>query len=248
MNISLILPAYNEERNIEILIPKVLKKYKKYIYEIIIVNDSSTDNTKQVAEKLIKKYGKKIRLIDRKKPNGVGYALRDGIKSANKNCDWIMTMDADFLNNVKDIKKFITKAKQGFDGVLGSRFINKNSLIEYPIGKKVANRVYHMLLKLFLGLKQKDVTNNFKLYKREVYNSVDIKAGDFAANAETGLIPILKGYNITEIPVVWEQRGHGKSKFVVIKLAPSYLKVLFRVVKIKILKPKTLFNDGTKDF
>lgn len=233
MEISLILPAHNEERNIAILVPKVLNAYKKYLNEIIIVNDNSTDGTKEVALKLIKKYGKKVKLINRKKPNGVGYAIRDGISNVSKDSGWILTMDADFLSNVDDIKKLIVKAKQGYDGVIGSRYLNKDSLWGYPFSKKVANRVYHMLLRLVLNLKLKDVTNNFKLYKKEVFDNITITSRDFAVNAETGLIPLAQGYKITEAPVVWKQRDHGKSKFVVLKLAPSYLKVFYKVLKMK---------------
>lgn len=234
MKISFVIPAHNEEENIAILIPKILKRYKDNIEEIVIVNDSSTDNTRSVAESLQKKHGSKIKIINRTPPNGVGYALRDGIKNVSDKAEWVMTMDADFLNNIEDIQKFIDKAKKGYDGVIGSRFIKPNSLINYPMGKKVANRIYHMLVRGFLGLKQKDVTNNFKLYKKEVYDSIKIKSGNFAANAETGLLPIVKGYNITEVPVIWEQREHGQSKFVVLKLAPSYLKVAARIIKNKL--------------
>ncbi|MBI2653385.1 glycosyltransferase family 2 protein [Candidatus Woesearchaeota archaeon] len=238
MKISLVLPAHNEEENIVILIPKVLGKYKKFFNEIIIVNDNSTDNTKDAALKLIKKYGKKIRLVNRSKPNGVGYALRDGIKNVGKSSDWVMTMDADFLDNVDDIERFIEKAKEGYDGVIGSRFLDSNSLVKYPFIKKISNRAYHFLLRATIpSLKLKDATNNFKLYKKEVFDSVNIKAGNFAANAETGLIPIIKGYKIVEIPVVWKQREHGKSTFKVFKLAPSYLKVYLRII-FEMLKAK----------
>lgn len=234
MKISLILPAHNEENNLKVLVPKVLKKYRKFLNEIIIVNDNSTDRTKEVALRLIKKYGNKIKLINRQKPNGVGYAIKDGINNASKKSDWIMTMDADFLHNIDDIKKFISKTKEGYDGVIGSRFINNRSLINYPITKRLANRAYHALLRMSLNLKLKDVTNNFKLYKKEIFDDINLTAADFAVNAETGLLPLIKGYKIAEVPVIWKEREHGKSKFAVFKLAPSYLRVFYRIFKTKI--------------
>jgi len=233
MRISVILPARNEEENIIIIVPKLLASYSKFINEIILVNDNSTDGTKEAALKLIKKYGKKVKLINREKPNGVGYAIRDGIKSASKASNWILTMDTDFIHNVNDIKKFIEKAQEGYDGVIGSRFLNKNSLINYPFVKSIANRMYHLLLRYILGIKQKDVTNNFKLYKRKVFDTISMEAGNFAVNAETGLLPIVHGYHIAEVPVIWKQRDFGKSKFTVFKLAPSYLKVFIKAFKKK---------------
>jgi len=233
MKISIILPARNEEENISRIVPKLLKT--RFLNEIIIVNDNSTDRTKDVALRLIKKYGRKVKLINRKKPNGVGYAMRDGIKAVSVSSDWILTMDSDFLDNVKDIQKFIVKAEEGYDGVIGSRFLKKHSLINYPLTKVIANRMYHFLLRYILGVKQKDITNNFKLYKKEIFNSISLKSGNFAVNAETGLLPIVQGYNLTEVPVIWKQRDFGTSKFVVLKLAPSYLKVFFRVLKRRLL-------------
>lgn len=236
MKISLILPAHNEEENLRILVPKVLERYRKFFNEIIIVNDSSTDSTRKVAEGLAKKYHGKIKLVNRHPPNGVGYAIRDGIKNVSKSSEWVMTMDSDFLHNIGDIQKFIDKVNEGYDGATGSRFISRNSLINYPLTKKIANRAYHALLWLLLGLKQKDVTNNFKLYRKKVFDDIELKAGNFAVNAETGLIPIMKGYRIAEVPVIWKERDHGKSKFAVFKLGPSYLKVFFRLFKQRLIK------------
>ena len=238
MKISIILPAHNEEENISIIVPKLLKAYPKFLNEIIIVNDNSTDGTKDVALRLTKKYGRKIKLINRKKPNGVGYAIRDGIKAVSASSDWILTMDSDFIDNIDDIKKFIDKAKEGYDGIIGSRFLKKHSLINYPLTKSIANRMYHFLLHHVIGIKQSDVTNNFKLYKKEVFNAISLEARNFAINAETGLLPIVHGYKIAEVQVIWKQRDFGKSKFVVFKLAPSYLKVFFKILKMKINRVK----------
>lgn len=234
MKISLVLPAHNEEENLQILVPKVLKKYKNEIQQVVIVNDNSTDGTRSVAESLMKKYGKKIKLINRKKPNGVGYAIKEGVQAVDASSDWILTMDSDFIRNVDDIEKFIRKAEEGYDGVIGSRFVKKNSFVNYPFMKMVANRSYHTLLKLVLQVRQKDLTNNFKMYRREVYQSLPLQAHNFSVNAETGLYPIAKGYNIAEVPVRWIQRDFGSSKFIVFKLAPSYLKIFWKVLMMKL--------------
>ncbi len=231
MRISLIVPARNEEKNLCILVPKILEKYGNFFREIIIVNDSSTDNTEKVVRKLAGEYKPRVKLVNRQKPNGVGYAIRDGLRSVSGNAEWIMTMDADFLHNIKDIQKFIGKAQQGFDGVVGSRFLDSHSLVRYPLAKRVANRAYHFLLRHALGLKLRDVTNNFKLYRKEVFDAITLKEGNFAVNAEIGLLPVMKGYRVAEVPVLWQERDYGKSKFTVFKLGPSYLRVFYRVWK-----------------
>jgi len=231
MRISLILPARNEEKNLSILVPRILQRYKNFFHEVVIVNDNSSDNTEKVARMLMKKYAHKVKLVNRQKPSGVGYAIRDGLKNVNKKSEWLMMMDSDFLHNIDDIKKFIDKVNEGFDGAVGSRFLNNHSLVKYPLTKRIANRAYHFLLRNMLGLKLKDVTNNFKLYKKEIFDNIELKEGNFAVNAEIGLLPFMKGYKIAEVPVLWQEREHGKSKFVVFKLFPSYLKVFYRIWK-----------------
>ena len=233
MKISIVIPAHNEENNLDKIVPALLKELDKYIYEIIVVNDASSDKTKQVGEKLMKKY-KKLKLINRVPPCGVGRALRDGYKAVSKKSDWVLSMDCDFLENITEIKRLIKKAEQGYDGVLGSRYIDQGKLVNYPFIKKVANRSYHALVRGFLGIRQKDLTNNFKLYKREIFETIEFKSNDFAINAETGILPIVKGYRIAEAPVSWIQRTFDASDFKVFKLAPSYLRVFFRVFKAKL--------------
>ena len=235
MKISVVLPAHNEEKNISLIVPNLINSYPKDINEIIIVNDNSTDKTEEVSLKLIKKYGNKIKLINREKPNGVGYTIRDGVNSVAKSSNWVLSMDSDFLDNIGDIQRFIDKTKKGCDGVIGSRFLRKQSLINYPLLKMISNRMYHFLLHSILGIRQRDITNNFKLYKKEIFETIKLKSANFAVNAETGLLPIIHGYKIAEVPVIWKERDFGKSKFVVFKLAPSYLKVFFRVFKKKSL-------------
>jgi len=233
MKISFLIPCRNEEKNIGILVPRLLKTYKNLVNEIIILNDGSRDGTKNAAMSLRKKYGRKVKLINRKAPHGVGHSLQEGIKKVNPKSDWILTMDADFLDNVGDIKKFINAVNKGYDGAIGSRFLNRHSLVNYPIQKKIANRAYHAAMRIVFGLRHRDVTNNFKFYKREIFDSIKLKAGNFAVNAETGILPIVKGYKIVEVPVVWKERDHGRSKFAVLKVGPGYLKVLLRILKEK---------------
>lgn len=233
MKLSIVIPAHNEENNLPKIIPALFKELNKYIYEIIVVNDASTDNTRNVGEKLAKKY-KKLKLINRKPPCGVGRALKDGYKAVSKKSDWVLSMDCDFLENVEEINRLIKKAQQGYDGVIGSRYIEKGKLVNYPPIKRFSNRIYHLLVRNILGIKQKDLTNNFKLYKREIFQSIEWQSNDFAINAETGILPVVKGYKIAEVPVSWIQRYFDKSDFKVFKLAPSYLKVFFRVVKEKL--------------
>ncbi len=242
---SIVIPAHNEENNLPKIIPSLFKELDRHIYEIIIVNDSSTDRTREVAEQLMKRY-KKLRLVNRTPPNGVGRALRDGYRAVSRNSAWILSMDSDFLENIREIPRLIEKAGQGYDGVIGSRYIDQGRLVNYPIIKKIANRTYHLLVRGIFGIRQKDLTNNFKLYKREVFEMIPLSANDFAINAETGIYPVLCGYRIAEAPVSWVQRYFDKSDFKVFKLAPSYLKVAFKAAKMKLAGKRIKRSPGCR--
>jgi dolichol-phosphate mannosyltransferase len=236
MRISVVIPAHNEEHNLSRLIPALFNELDSYIYEIIVVNDGSTDRTKEVGERLQKRF-RKLRLINRVPPCGVGRALREGYKAVG-NSEWVLSMDCDFLENIKEIKRLIRKAKEGYDGVIGSRYIDQGRLVNYPPIKRISNRMYHLLVRVVLGIRQKDLTNNFKLYRREIFKKIRWSSDDFAINAETGIFPILYGYSIAEAPVSWIQRYFDKSDFKVFKLAPSYLRVAFQAIGMRLRNEK----------
>jgi glycosyltransferase involved in cell wall biosynthesis len=232
MKLSIVLAAHNEEQNIGILVPALLKNVEN-ILEIIIVNDCSRDKTAEIAE-MLKAQSKKVRLVNRMPPPGVGRALKDGFKAVSPEADWVLMMDSDFISNVPDVSVMVAKAQEGYDGVFGSRYVPGGKLVNYPFLKMVSNRAFHLLLRLAFGIRLHDLTNNFKLYRHDVIKSIDFRSNDFAINAETGLFPCLKGYRLAEVPVAWIERSYGKSSFKVFTLAPSYLRVFWRAFTKKI--------------
>lgn len=238
---SIIIPARNEEKIIAKMCLVLLTLYDKYIQEIIIVDDNSTDKTASIINKL-KKNHPKVRLIKRKLPAGVGLAIRDGLKHVNSKSTHIFTLDADFIQNVIDLEEFFLKINQ-YDGLIGSRYLVKHSLVNYPLLKRFFNRSFHILVRLLLGIKHKDLTNNFKLYKKNLYLSLPLTASDYSINAQTGLYPVLMGKKIGEIPVVWfaRSRNMGTSKFNLLKVAPGYVRVLINSFKF-ISSPKSPDN------
>jgi dolichol-phosphate mannosyltransferase len=225
MRISVVIPTKNEAENLKRIVPKVKNILGKDLLEIIAANSPCKDNTEEVAAQLEKEHPE-FKLLPC--PPGMGASLKIAYAAAKG--DWILSIDADFLQNDKDIKNVIAKAKQGYDGVIGSRYIPGGGLRGYPFLKKMANRTYHLFIRHVLGIPVNDLTNNFKLYKAEIMKSVPITEPHFAANAETGLYPALQGYTLAEVPVMWIQRQYGTSTFSVAKLAYSYGRALLRAL------------------
>jgi dolichol-phosphate mannosyltransferase len=230
MKVSFVIPAKNEEEVIGKMTKMLILVYGKFIREIIIINDASTDDTEKAVKDMIK-FDSRVKLINRRPPSGVGRAIREGLKKVSKDTDYVFTFDADFIRNIPDLDDFFSKIKD-FDGLIGSRYLEKNSLVFYPALKRICNRTFHTLVYLFLNIKNTDLTNNFKLYKKEVFDNINLSENGYAINAETGLYPILAGYNIGELPVTWfaRTRKMGTSKFVLFKVMPDYIRVLINSV------------------
>ena len=227
-NLSVVLIALNEEEVIGKVIDSLLSNYREKILEIIVVNDVSTDKTADVVESRMKTEPK-VRLIRREPPCGVGRAIKTGFKSVSPQASYVLTMDSDFIESIGDVGRLIARMEAGgCDGVIGSRFVEGSRLEAYPPTKKIANRLFHYVVQFLFRIKQQDLSNNFKLFKREIIEKMPWRSNDFAINAETGILPILSGYKICEVPVSWIGRNKemGKSKFKLFKVGWSYIKVI----------------------
>ena len=227
---SVVIPCHNEEMNIRPLVAALLQMYGRYIHEIILVNDNSTDRTREVALAM-GAFDSRIKLLDRRPPAGVGRALREGYAAASGR--YILSMDCDFVQIVPELRDLFEVIAAGHDGAIGSRFSHESVLINYPLGKILCNRGFHMLLRLLLRKRVRDISNNLKLLRSEILKNMVIEEDHFAANVETGLKPILAGYNIKEVPISWINRTieMGQSSFRVVKLAPHYFFALLRITR-----------------
>ncbi|HJZ74854.1 MAG TPA: glycosyltransferase [Vicinamibacterales bacterium] len=223
--ISVVVPCHNEEMNAGSLVAGLLQHYDEYIHQIVLVDDNSTDGTRQVLEALAATDGR-IRPVIRTPPGGVGLALRDGMRAATGK--YILIMDCDFLQILPELRQMFDSAAEGFDVVLGSRFSRASVLINYPIQKILFNRTFHLLASLLFRRRLRDLTNNLKLLKREVADNLNLESFLFAANAETGLKPLLMGYSMDPVPISWINRTSdmGQSSFSLLTNGWGYTKVL----------------------
>jgi dolichol-phosphate mannosyltransferase len=226
---SVVVPCHNEEMNVPRLVEGLLGLYDRYIHEIIIVNDNSTDGTAAVTQEIARSEPR-VRILDRKPPNGVGRALRDGYAAATGR--YILSMDSDFLCILPELRDLFDSIARGRDGAMGSRFSYESMLVNYPFFKILCNRGFHLLANLLCPLRVRDLSNNLKLFRAEIFKNLNIEQPHFAANAETGLKPILAGYDIEEVPMSWINRSidMGSSTFSVVKVAPGYFSALVRVL------------------
>lgn len=223
--VSVVIPCHNEEMNVRPLIERLLELYGEYIHEILPVNDGSTDRTANVLAELAQEDAR-VKPLHRRPPNGVGRAIADGLAAATGR--FVLTMDCDFQHLLPEFRELFDAAAAGADVVIGSRFSRHSVLLNYPFTKIFANRGFHTLAVLLFGRRIRDVTNNLKLMRREVVADLRLRQPGFAVNAETGLQPILLGYQVEQVPISWINRtpGMGTSSFRLVRVGGGYWEVL----------------------
>ena len=227
-NVSIVIPCHNEETNIGPLLNGLRTLFDEYIHELIPVEDNSTDDTAEMIRSLAKE-DSRIKPVFRPAPGGVGRAIADGYRFATGR--YVLSMDCDFQHLLPELRDLFDAATEGYDVVIGSRFSRHSVLLNYPFQKILANRAFHLLAQLVVLRRFRDVTNNLKLMRREVVEDLQLKQPGFAVNAETGLQPLLMGYNIESVPISWINRTSdmGTSSFNLTRAGGGYWQVLFHL-------------------
>mgnify|MGYP001577101749 CR=1 FL=1 len=215
-----LIPCYNEAQNIRKLIPAIFK-FEKNI-DILIINDDSEDDTKEVAQKLAKKYiatlknKNRIFVLNRIKKRGFGFSYIDGFKWAlAKDYDFILQMDGDFSHHPKYLPVFLKQMKN-YDLVIGSRYFKKKiNTKNWNTKRLILSILANFYAKVITRLPINDLTGGFKCFKRLVLETIDldkISAKGFAFHIEMNWLVYKAGFKIGEIPITFFSRKHGKSK------------------------------------
>lgn len=233
--VSIVIPCHNEEANVASLVGRLFDLYGGYIHEVVLVDDNSRDSTAEVIRGLMAEEPR-VRGVFRQPPNGVGRALKDGYAAATG--EYVLTMDCDFYHLLPEVRDLFDAAARGHEVVVGSRFSRRSILLNYPLPKVVANRVFHFLARLVLGRRCRDLTNNLKLLRRSILNQLILNQPGFAANAETGFQPLVMGYEVTEVPISWINRAPdmGSSSFQLARVGGGYWRVLRDLLWRKLLR------------
>lgn len=202
--ISFIIPAKDEEKSVLPLYKQIVREIKKInkSYEIIFIDDGSSDSTANKIKEL-NKIDKNVKMIRHRGNFGKSTALQNGFNMSQG--EIIITMDADLQDDPKEISGFIKKIEEGYDLVSGWKKKRND-----PFSKVIPSRVINFTIRILTGLKIHDINCGFKAYKKEVIKNLEIY-GDLYR-----FIPILanrKRFKITEIIVNHRNRMYGKSKY-----------------------------------
>ena len=198
----IIIPTYKECENLKELLPKILDETT---HDVLIVDDSSNDGTKE----LIKKYDR-VHLLERKK-RGFGSAVLDGLKEGIKRKEaFLLTMDADLSHDPKDISRLL-KACKGVDVVIGSRYVKGGAINNWALHRRLLSKAANTYARTVLGLKQKDVTGGFRVYRTSAIKKIINKKFSEGYTFQEEILYRLQG-RVKEIPITFIERREGKSK------------------------------------
>jgi len=227
MKLSVVIPAYNEALSIGETISQLHDALEKegIVFELLVVNDNSKDNTLEVLEMAQIRFPK-LRFVTNAGPNGFGYAVRYGLERFSGDC--VAIVMADLSDSPEDLIAFYrAMEKGGYDCVFGSRFIKGGKVINYPFLKKIINRIANTIVRLVMWIHYNDTTNAFKLYKRETIEGLKpFLAPHFNLTLELPLKAIVRGYSYTILPNSWTNRKHGESKLKIREMGSRYLFIL----------------------
>ncbi|HPR17475.1 MAG TPA: glycosyltransferase family 2 protein [Candidatus Cloacimonadota bacterium] len=215
MKLSFVIPVFNEEESLKQLYAELLENISGYEYEIIFVDDGSTDRSYEEICKICA-LDQKVKLIRFRKNFGKAAGLQTGFSRVSG--DIIFTLDADLQDDPKEIPAFLKKLEEGYDLVTGW----KKKRLD-PIGKTVPSKLANSVMNRAFNLKIHDHNCGFKAYRREVIEEIDVY-GEMHR-----YIPALaqaKGFTIAEIPVHHRQRKYGVSKYGVERFFRSFLDLL----------------------
>ena len=228
MKIASLVAAYNERENIEALARRLaatLGSLKGCEYELVFVVEG-TDGTRQILESLSAELPA-IRILYQEKPAGLGNAFRRGFAAVDTSTDLVVTMDADLNHQPEEIPRLLDalRARQA-DILVGSRFIPGARVDGTPLWKLFLSGTLNVIMRVAFGLRVKDKTSGFRIYRADALRSIDWVNENFAALPEVLIRASRAGLRVEEAPIHFIYRREGTSKMHFWTTVTSYLTLL----------------------
>ena len=231
IHLSVIIPAYNEEKRLASTLKEIDEYLKKQDYssEIIVVNDGSKDATAEVVRRLTQQI-QNLKLIDNKVNRGKGYVVRQGLLAGKG--EFRLFTDADNSTPINQIEKMWPEFEKDYDIVIGSRDI-KGAILDppQPFHRRVLGKIFRLLTHLICGTWGiKDSQCGFKCFSERAAKDIfsRTKIDRWAFDVEVLALARRLGYKIAIIPVYWKNDPHSHVKL------KAYFRVLWELIKIRI--------------
>jgi len=235
--ISVVIPVYNEERTIGNVISNTISTMDslRMPYEIIVVDDGSTDNTRRIAT------GYKATVLSNGRNRGKGYALRKGFRHAQGSI--VVSIDSDGAHKPKEIPDLIHPLFNGVDIVSGSRFLGHNGKYSTSRLNRLGNFLFNITIMILTGKRITDSQTGFRAIKKEVLKELNLTSHGYEVETELTVKGLANGFIYQEKPISCERRKYNASKLKILYDGMKILKTIFKASFAKISHKTYLIGD-----
>lgn len=226
-----IIPTYNEQENVRNIMEAVLAATPRA--DVLFVDDDSPDGTGRIIDELVSAHDR-VHVLHRSGKQGLGRAYIAGFTWAlERDYEFVLEMDADFSHSPADVPRLIETA-ESVDLALGSRFVGGIRVINWPLQRLILSKAAALYVRVITGLPVMDPTGGFKCFRRVVLETIDlerIRSNGYSFQVEMNHRAWMLGFQLSEVPIVFEERRVGVSKMnsaIVIEALWMVWKILFR--------------------
>jgi dolichol-phosphate mannosyltransferase len=233
--LSVVIPAHNEAEGIAPTVRAFASHLRQAAvpFEIVVVDDHSTDGTAMVLAALHEEIPE-MRRVENPRSGGFGHAVIAGLDAFAG--DAVAIVMADASDDPADLVTYYRTLAEGYDCVFGSRFMRGAKVVDYPRHKLLLNRMANQFIRLLFGLRLNDTTNAFKCYRRDVVEGCrPLLSKHFNLTVELPLKAIVRGYSYAVVPINWYNRTAGVSKLKIQEMGSRYLFIVLYVWLEKVL-------------
>lgn len=228
-----VIPTYNERENITRIVPAVFQQSEDV--HVLIIEDGSPDGTADLVREMMPQFEGRLFMEERKGKLGLGTAYLHAFQWAlARHYDFVFEMDADFSHDPKDLPRLYEAcAEGGADLAVGSRYVTGVNVVNWPMGRVLMSYFASKYVKTVTGLPVNDATAGFKCYRRRVLEHIPldkIRFVGYAFQIEMKFKTWKYGFKIHEVPVIFTDRTHGKSKM----SSGIFKEAFFGVISMKI--------------
>lgn len=242
MKLSIIVPAYNEElrigKTIESILQYLLKK--DWDYEILVVDDGSSDQTVEVVKKAFGDCGIHKKIIQNERNRGKGYSVKRGMLEATG--DFLLFTDADLSTPISDVEMMITALNQGADVAIGSRDLSDSQVeIHQNFLRELMGKVFNRLARLLTFKGIHDSQCGFKCFRHNAAKEIFSlqKIDGFSFDVEIVYLAQRLGYQVREVPVVWRNSPASR-----VNVLSDPLKMFIDLFRIRLIHLKDVRSNA----
>jgi|SRR6185437_10546854 dolichol-phosphate mannosyltransferase len=223
--VLIVMPTYNERQNLEIIAGRIREAVPDA--DLLVVDDNSPDGTGDLADKLAEK-DQHVQVMHRTEKAGLGRAYVAGfIWALDGGYDLIVEMDADGSHRPEDLPKLLATSAEA-DAVIGSRYVPGGTVVNWPVSRQVLSFGANFYTRIMLGVRVKDATGGFRVYRGETLRKIDlsgIQSAGYCFQVDMTLRVLQGGMSIKEVPITFVERERGASKMSRSVIFESFIRI-----------------------